>query len=317
MSSQRWEADARTHLVSTILSPFGEALRATIALQLPLRLRRGWRSGSRLVRPHSHRDRRHAGEEENDKRRAQEGRSPPPGFGLDRLSARERAEVEHQVAEANRDFQEAIRVGVVKADTKGVFYYVPRIILAMDKDGKFVRPKSGERVAGMEGIGRGFTTTTPQMKHRKYDTSAETEAAAKKHFGESAKIVKDIVALPLATAKLREAIAGRTLINQIKALGDLAGRNTVRVGGEEEPGWLWDDKEVERDAPLKGIMRWVRLHPYNISQKVQIVVEHFRENIVPLSRRSCESDDRAWKSRRGPSDGSSLSTNTSDRNRQL
>jgi type I restriction enzyme R subunit len=43
-----------------------------------------------------------------------------------------------------------------------------------------------------------------------------------------------------------------------------------------------DDKEVERDAALKGIMHWVRLHPYNISQKVQIVVEHFRENVAPL-----------------------------------
>jgi type I restriction enzyme R subunit len=46
-------------------------------------------------------------------------------------------------------------------------------------------------------------------------------------------------------------------------------------------GKEWDDKEVERDAALKGIMRWVRLH-YNISQKVQIVVEHFRENVAPL-----------------------------------
>jgi type I restriction enzyme R subunit len=33
---------------------------------------------------------------------------------------------------------------------------------------------------------------------------------------------------------------------------------------------------------MKGIMRWVRLHPYNISQKVQVVVEHFRENVQPL-----------------------------------
>jgi type I restriction enzyme R subunit len=43
-----------------------------------------------------------------------------------------------------------------------------------------------------------------------------------------------------------------------------------------------DEKEVERDAALKSIMRWVRLHPYNISQKVEIVVEHFRENVAPL-----------------------------------
>ncbi|KQZ94309.1 type I restriction endonuclease subunit R [Mesorhizobium sp. Root157] len=47
-------------------------------------------------------------------------------------------------------------------------------------------------------------------------------------------------------------------------------------------GKEWDDKQVERDAALKGIMQWVRLHPYNISQKVQIVVEHFRENVSPL-----------------------------------
>ncbi|MEP6733495.1 MAG: DEAD/DEAH box helicase family protein [bacterium] len=43
-----------------------------------------------------------------------------------------------------------------------------------------------------------------------------------------------------------------------------------------------DQKEVERSAALKGIMGWVRLHPYNISQKVQVVVEHFRSFVAPL-----------------------------------
>jgi type I restriction enzyme R subunit len=47
-------------------------------------------------------------------------------------------------------------------------------------------------------------------------------------------------------------------------------------------GREWDEKEVERDEALKGIMRWVRLHPYNIAQKVQVVIEHFRENVAPL-----------------------------------
>ncbi|MNS05701.1 Type I restriction enzyme [compost metagenome] len=47
-------------------------------------------------------------------------------------------------------------------------------------------------------------------------------------------------------------------------------------------GKEWDEREVEKDTALKGIMRWVRLHPWNISQKVQIVVEHFRENVSPL-----------------------------------
>ena len=47
-------------------------------------------------------------------------------------------------------------------------------------------------------------------------------------------------------------------------------------------GKEWDEKEVERNEAMKGLMRWVRLHPYNISQKVAVVVEHFRENVQPL-----------------------------------
>ena len=43
-----------------------------------------------------------------------------------------------------------------------------------------------------------------------------------------------------------------------------------------------DEKEVERSAAMKGIMGWVRLHPYNISQKVEVVVEHFRQYVAPL-----------------------------------
>jgi len=47
-------------------------------------------------------------------------------------------------------------------------------------------------------------------------------------------------------------------------------------------GAEYDEKTVERSAAMKGIMGWIRLHPYNISQKVQIVVEHFREYVAPL-----------------------------------
>ncbi|MBG6222150.1 type I restriction enzyme R subunit [Janthinobacterium sp. CAN_S1] len=47
-------------------------------------------------------------------------------------------------------------------------------------------------------------------------------------------------------------------------------------------GQEWDDKTVERSTAMKGLMQWVRLHPYNIASKVQIVVEHYRENVQPL-----------------------------------
>lgn len=47
-------------------------------------------------------------------------------------------------------------------------------------------------------------------------------------------------------------------------------------------GKVYDETEVERSTAMKGIMRWVWLHPYNISQKVQVVVEHYLENVHPL-----------------------------------
>ncbi|MBN8442105.1 MAG: type I restriction endonuclease subunit R [Thauera sp.] len=40
--------------------------------------------------------------------------------------------------------------------------------------------------------------------------------------------------------------------------------------------------EVDRDTAMKGIMGWVRLHEYNIAQRVQIVVEHFCAHVAPL-----------------------------------
>lgn len=40
--------------------------------------------------------------------------------------------------------------------------------------------------------------------------------------------------------------------------------------------------EVEEGAARKGLMRWVKLHPTNITQKVQIIVEHFHANVAHL-----------------------------------
>jgi type I restriction enzyme R subunit len=47
-------------------------------------------------------------------------------------------------------------------------------------------------------------------------------------------------------------------------------------------GQEMNEREVERSAAMKGIMGWVRLHPYNIAQKVEVVVEHYREFVAPL-----------------------------------
>lgn len=43
-----------------------------------------------------------------------------------------------------------------------------------------------------------------------------------------------------------------------------------------------DDEEVDSKKARTTLARWVRLHPHNISQKVEIIVEHFRENVRHL-----------------------------------
>jgi type I restriction enzyme, R subunit len=47
-------------------------------------------------------------------------------------------------------------------------------------------------------------------------------------------------------------------------------------------GTTIDSKEVDRSEAMKGIMGWVRLHEYNIAQRVQVVVEHFRKHVAGL-----------------------------------
>jgi hypothetical protein len=82
---------------------------------------------------------------------------------------------------------------------------------------------------------------------------------------------------PFHVYSMRQAIEEGFILDVLKNYTPYRLAFKLANGGEE-----WDEMEVERSAAMKGIMRWVRLHPYNISQKVQIVVEHFRENVAPL-----------------------------------
>ena len=56
--------------------------------------------------------------------------------------------------------------------------------------------------------------------------------------------------------------------------------NLAHEGGAAQGGATLS--EVDRDTAVKGIMGWVRLHEYNIAQRVHIVVEHFRAHVAPL-----------------------------------
>lgn len=82
---------------------------------------------------------------------------------------------------------------------------------------------------------------------------------------------------PFHVYSMRQAIEEGFILDVLKNYTPYRLAFRLASGGKE-----WDDKEVERSAALKGIMGWVRLHPYNIAQKAQIVVEHYREKVAPL-----------------------------------
>lgn len=54
---------------------------------------------------------------------------------------------------------------------------------------------------------------------------------------------------------------------------DTAGSGTIQVSGGS------GGELVDKSAAIKSVMNWVKLHPTNIAQKVQIIIEHFRDNV--------------------------------------
>lgn len=87
----------------------------------------------------------------------------------------------------------------------------------------------------------------------------------------------DGLPLPFHVYSMRQAIEEGFILDVLKNYTSYKLAFKLAHDGQE-----FDEKEVERSAAMKGLMQWVRLHPYNISQKVQIVVEHYRENVQPL-----------------------------------
>jgi len=82
---------------------------------------------------------------------------------------------------------------------------------------------------------------------------------------------------PFHVYSMRQAIEERFILDVLKNYTPYSLAFKLASDGRE-----FDDRDVARNEAMKGLMRWVRLHPYNIAQKVQVVVEHFRENVAPL-----------------------------------
>ncbi len=82
---------------------------------------------------------------------------------------------------------------------------------------------------------------------------------------------------PFHVYSMRQAIEEHFILDVLKNYTPYSLAFRLAHDGRE-----FDNTEVERSTAMKGIMQWVRLHPYNIAAKVQIVVEHYRENVQPL-----------------------------------
>ncbi len=82
---------------------------------------------------------------------------------------------------------------------------------------------------------------------------------------------------PFHVYSMRQAIEEGFILDVLRNYTPYKLAFRLAYGGREV-----DEEEVERSAALKKILQWVRLHPYNISEKVRVVVEHFREKVAPL-----------------------------------
>ena len=82
---------------------------------------------------------------------------------------------------------------------------------------------------------------------------------------------------PFHVYSMRQAIEEGFILDVLKNYTSYTLAFKLATGAQEV-----NETEVERAAAMKGLMNWVRLHPYNIAQRVQIVVEHYRQAVAPL-----------------------------------
>jgi len=142
--------------------------------------------------------------------------------GLVTLTPQEKFTVEELQSRAQMAWLHARDISMVQGE--GLPAYTPRMVINVANAAADQKPIS------LNAMGLNLRTTTAQLKHRKYMTAEETEAAAKASLGEQVEIVRDIRTLVLATAKLEDAIAGRTFVDWIKEYGRRTGAETVVEG---------------------------------------------------------------------------------------
>ena len=155
-------------------------------------------------------------------------------MGLATLTPKERDLADMLTQRSHDAWVRAYDAGLVHSE-EGLPVYTPRMVVNTSGVGM-----EGIRVS-LDGMGKNLRVATKQMMKREHMTAEETEAAAREAFGPQAKILRDIRTLPLATARLEDAIAGRKMIDAIKEYGKTTGNDAVAVGFQPDKTWFTMD----------------------------------------------------------------------------
>ncbi|WP_294000944.1 type I restriction endonuclease subunit R [Sphaerotilus sp.] len=94
----------------------------------------------------------------------------------------------------------------------------------------------------------------------------------------------DNLPAPFHVYPMRQAIEEGFILDVLKHYTSYQMAFQLAHGDGNGPGdgTVIDSAEVDRSEAMKGIMGWVRLHGYNIAQRVQVVVEHYRRHVQHL-----------------------------------
>jgi type I restriction enzyme R subunit len=93
----------------------------------------------------------------------------------------------------------------------------------------------------------------------------------------SRKPAPDNIPAPFHVYSMRQAIEEKFILDVLETYTSYKIAFSLAHNGK-----LIESTEVDRSEAMKGIMGWVRLHEYNIAQRVQVVVEHFRKHVAGL-----------------------------------
>jgi type I restriction enzyme, R subunit len=97
----------------------------------------------------------------------------------------------------------------------------------------------------------------------------------------SRKPAPDNIPAPFHVYSMRQAIEEKFILDVLETYTSYKIAFSLAHQGKDGVK-LIESAEVDKSEAMKGIMGWVRLHEYNIAQRVQVVVEHFRRHVAGL-----------------------------------